>query len=298
MKNRTALILVELAVMLVVFALAAAACIGIFAWAQDASLESVQRDRAYLQLQTAAEVLKSAEQALEDKLFEINLGDAESLDMQHAKEAIEIQKKLIEALSSEADGQEIKANVSGVVSAIHTTAGNTAGAQTPVVSITVADRGYTLQIPVTVEQARQVSIGDTAEISNYWNGDVTATLENIINDPKNPTTSKILMFRLSGDGVEPGVNLTLSIGQRSANYDALVPNSAVRTDANGTFVLVVMSKPSPLGNRYVATRADVQVLASDDTTTAVSGLANGDFVITTSSVPIEAGDQVRLVDNG
>jgi len=246
----------------------------------------------------AAESLKLAEQALEDKLFEVNLGDAASLDMQHAKEAIDIQKKLIEALSAEADGQEIKANVSGVVSAIHTSAGNTAGAETPVISITVADRGYTLQIPVTMEQARQVSIGDTAEITNFWNGDITATLENIINDPKNPSSGRILMFRLSGDGVEPGTNLTLSIGQRSANYDALIPNSAVRTDANGSFVLVVVAKPSPLGNRYVATRADVQVLASDDTTSAVSGLANGDFVITTSSLPIEAGDQVRLVDNG
>ena len=246
----------------------------------------------------AAEALKLAEQALEDKLFEVNLGDAASLDMQHAKEAIDIQKKLIEALSAEADGQEIKANVSGVVSAIHTSAGNTAGAETPVISITVADRGYTLQIPVTMEQARQVSIGDTAEITNFWNGDITATLENIINDPKNPSSGRILMFRLSGDGVEPGTNLTLSIGQRSANYDALIPNSAVRTDANGSFVLVVVAKPSPLGNRYVATRADVQVLASDDTTSAVSGLANGDFVITTSSLPIEAGDQVRLVDNG
>lgn len=246
----------------------------------------------------AAEALKLAEQALEDKLFEVNLGDAASLDMQHAKEAIDIQKKLIEALSAEADGQEIKANVSGVVSAIHTSAGNTAGAETPVISITVADRGYTLQIPVTMEQARQVSIGDTAEITNFWNGDITATLENIINDPKNPSSGRILMFRLSGDGVEPGTNLTLSIGQRSANYDALIPNSAVRTDANGSFVLVVVAKPSPLGNRYVATRADVQVLSSDDTTSAVSGLANGDFVITTSSLPIEAGDQVRLVDNG
>lgn len=246
----------------------------------------------------AAETLKSAEQALEDKLFEVSLGDSASLDMQHAKEAIEIQKKLIEALSSEADGQEIKSNVSGIVSTIHTSAGNSAGAETPVISITVADRGYTLQIPVTMEQARQVTIGDTADITNFWNGNITATLENIINDSKNPSGGKVLMFRLSGDGIESGTNLTLSIGQRSANYDALIPNSAVRTDANGSFVLVVTAKSSPLGNRYVATRADVQVLASDDTTSAVSGLANGDFVITTSSMPIEAGDQVRLVDNG
>lgn len=245
----------------------------------------------------AAEALKIAEQALEDKVFETGLSDSASLDLQHAKDEVDQQKAVVEALSAESDGQEITANVSGVVSNIHVTAGNTAGAETPVVTITVADRGYTVRIPVTLEQARQVKIGDTAEITNFWNGNITATLENIINDPQNPSSSKLLMFRLSGDGIEPGTNLTLSIGQRSANYDALIPNSAVRTDANGSFVLVVTAKPSPLGNRYVATRADVQILASDDTMSAVSGLANGDFVITTSSVPIEAGNQVRLVDN-
>lgn len=247
---------------------------------------------------TAAESLKAAKQALEDALFDANLGDSGSLDLQHSRDAIEAQKKLVETLTADADGQEIKSTVAGVVSAINTSAGNTLGAETAAMSITIADRGYTLQISVTKEQARQVKIGDTADVTNYWSGDITATLENILNDPKNPQTNQILLFRLSGDGVEAGTNLTLSIGQRSANYDALIPNSAVRSDANGSFVLVVQSKASPLGNRYVATRADVQVLASDDTTSAVSGVVNGDFVITTSTTPIEAGDQVRLVDNG
>ena len=110
--------------------------------------------------------------------------------------------------------------------------------------------------------------------------------------------NKVLIFRIDGEGVEAGTNLTLSIGQRSANYDCLVPNSAVRSDSNGSFVLVVEAKSSPLGNRYVATRADIRVLASDDTTSAVSGLSNGDFVITTSNKPLEAGELVRLPDNG
>ena len=246
----------------------------------------------------AAATLKAAEEALEDRLFELSLSDSASLDVQKEKEAIEKQKELIEILSAEADGQDIYSTVSGVVEKIHTSAGNTVGAETPVLSITIADRGYTMQIPVTVEQARKVNIGDTAEITNYWYGNITATLENIINDPQNMNGGKILMFRLTGDEIQPGTNLTLSIGQRSANYDALVPNSAIRTDSNGKFVLVIVAKSSPLGNRYIATRADVQVLASDDTMSAVSGLAYGDFVITTSTVPIEAGNQVRLVDNG
>ena len=64
-----------------------------------------------------------------------------------------------------------------------------------------------------------------------------------------------------------------------------------------TFVLVVLAKSSPLGNRYIANRVDVQVLAQDDTTAAVSGLSAGDYVITTSSKPLEAGMQVNMVEN-
>lgn len=263
----------------------------------DAVLSQQAVVTGYQKASSAAATLKAAEEALEDAVFQAGLGDSSSLDMQAAREAIDEQKALVEELTKDADGQEITANVSGVVSAINVSAGGTAAAETPVISITVADRGFTLNIPVTNDQARQVRVGDTAEITNYYWSDITATLESIAADPSSQGQGKMLVFRITGD-VEAGTNLTLSIGQRSANYDCLVPNSAIRSDANGSFVLVVTSKSSPLGNRYVATRAEVQVLASDDTTSAVSGLANGDYVITTSSKPLEAGDMVRLPDNG
>ena len=247
---------------------------------------------------TAAETLKTAQQALEDKVFEASLGDSANLDLQNSKKAIEEQQKIVDELLANADGQEVKANVGGKISAINVTAGNSAGADTALATITVADRGYTVKIPVTADQAKKVTVGDVATISNYYNGDITATLENIANDPQNPGKGKLLVFRLTGEGVEAGSNITLSIGQKSATYDCLVPNSALRNDSNGDFVLVVQAKSTPLGNRYVATRVPVTILAQDDTKTAVSGLANGDFVITTSTAPIEAGAQVRLVDNG
>ena len=247
---------------------------------------------------TAAETLKTAQTALEDKVFETSLGDSANLDLQNSKKAIEEQQKVVDELMAQADGQEVTANVSGKVTAINVTAGNSAGADTALATLTVVDRGYTVKIAVTADQAKQVTIGDTATITNYYNGDITATLENIANDPQNPGKGKLLVFRLSGEGVEAGSNITLSIGQRSATYDTLVPNSALRNDANGDFVLVVTAKNTPLGNRYTATRVGVTVLAKDDTKSAVTGLSSGDFVITTSTAPIEAGTQVRLVDNG
>ena len=140
--------------------------------------------------------------------------------------------------------------------------------------------------------------GDPADVTNYyWGKEISAVLTQIVNDPQNPGKGKYLVFTVTGD-VSSGESLTLSVGQKSANYDAIVPTSAVRSDTNGSFVLVITAKNTPLGNRYTATRADVTVLAQDDTKTAVSGLAYGDFVITTSSKPLEAGMQVKMVENG
>lgn len=247
---------------------------------------------------TLASQVKSAKQALEDKIFEQSLSDGSSLDLEAAKKAIDEKKADIEKLTQNADETEVKAKVAGTVSNIAITAGSNANAETPLITLNLTDRGYTVKISVTNDQAKKVRVGDNAELVNYWyGGDIQATLENITNDPQNPGKGRLLVFRLTGD-VEPDTNLTLSIGQKSANYDCIVPNSAVRTDSNGTFVLAITVKSSPLGNRYTATRVDVQELAKDDTNTAVTGLSSGDFVITTSTKPIEAGTQVRLVDNG
>lgn len=246
---------------------------------------------------TLAEQVKSAKQALEDKIFEQGLADGSALDLEAAKKAIDKKKADIEKLTQNADEVEVKAKVGGTVSAINVTAGNNAGAETPLMTLNLTDRGYTVKISVTNDQAKKVRVGDSAELVNYWyGGDIQATLENITNDPSNPGKGRLLVFRLTGD-VEPDTNLTLSIGQKSANYDCIVPNSAIRTDSNGTFVLAIVAKSTPLRTRYTATRVDVQELAKDDTVTAVTGLSSGDFVITTSTKPIEAGTQVRLVEN-
>lgn len=262
--------------------------------AVDAQQDKVDR---LTSANSLAEQVKSAKQALEDKIFEQGLADGSALDLEAAKKAIDEKKADIEKLTQNADEVEVKAKVGGTVSAINVTAGNNAGAETPLMTLNLTDRGYTVKISVTNEQAKKVRVGDSAELVNYWyGGDIQATLENITNDPSNPGKARLLVFRLTGD-VEPDTNLTLSIGQKSANYDCIVPNSAIRTDSNGTFVLAIVAKSTPLRTRYTATRVDVQELAKDDTVTAVTGLSSGDFVITTSTKPIEAGTQVRLVEN-
>lgn len=72
MKNRTPLVLIELTVMLLIFSLAAGLCMQGFAWADTQSLEESQKDRAFLQLQNAAEQLKAGEDLPESLFFDEN----------------------------------------------------------------------------------------------------------------------------------------------------------------------------------------------------------------------------------
>ena len=246
----------------------------------------------------AVDTIAEKEQELEKALNGADIDkQLDNLGLQATRLQIQKQQELVDKYTSESIGTEITANVSGTISAINVSAGKETTPGQAMAVIEVVDRGYTIKIPVTNEQAQQVKVGDTAEVSNYyWGNSVTATLEGITADPDKPGQGRLLVFRVTGD-IEAGASLTLSIGQRSANYDAIIPKSALREDTNGSFVLVVTSKSTPLGNRYTATRVDVQVLAEDDTSAAVSGLSsNNDYVITTSSKPLEAGELVRMVD--
>ena len=250
------------------------------------------------ELQDAQAEIAEKEQELEKALNGADIDkQLDNLDLQATRLQIQKQQELVDKYTSESIGTEITANVSGTISAINVSAGKETTPGQAMAVIEVVDRGYTIKIPVTNEQAQQVKVGDTAEVSNYyWGNSVTATLEGITADPDKPGQGRLLVFRVTGD-IEAGANISLSIGQRSANYDAIIPKSALREDTNGSFVLVVTSKSTPLGNRYTATRVDVQVLAEDDTNAAVSGLSsNNDYVITTSSKPLEAGELVRMVD--
>ena len=219
------------------------------------------------------------------------------LDLSDLSRQIEEQKKKIEELSG-GEGNQVLAKVSGTVQSVECTAGDTVLKDNPLCVIEVPDMGYSMAVSVTSDQASRLHVGDSATISNYyWGREITATLSTIRVDPKDPQNKKMLTFDISGD-VSAGAELTVSIGQRSANYDWVVPKSALHSDSGGSFIYKVESKNSPLGNRYIARRVNVEILAQDDTSVAVTGdLGWGDYVITTSSAPVKNGDMVRLADN-
>lgn len=59
MKNKTSLLLIEQALLLLVFALASAICLQAFVWADVQSKENADRDRAMIEVQNAVEIAKA-----------------------------------------------------------------------------------------------------------------------------------------------------------------------------------------------------------------------------------------------
>lgn len=253
----------------------------------DMELEVTAKQRALEDLIIALDIAKQQNDNA-DKLAD--------LDVEAKKTEIAKQQKKVDKLKGKCELTEIKSEYSGVVRSVDVKPGDITVPDVPSAVIDIDSAGFTVKVTVDGEAANKVSIGTAAEVVNNWNGDATAVLSDIQNDVTGNSKNRVLVFDVTGD-VDSGTYIDLSIPCGSDDYNAIVPKSAVFEDAGGKFVLTVVSKSSPLGNRYYAERVDVTVVASDETASAVIGGINyGDYVITASSKPVSPGDQVRMKD--
>lgn len=265
----------------------------------DMPISSVSDAVSYDQLVADVE---QKQRALEGLISDLNKAKREgdnasalsNLELAAQKKEIDRAKEELEKLKKKNDVSEIKSKYSGVVSSINIKPGETTVPDSPLAIIDLSDEGFTMTINIDAEKAKKVKKGAKAEILNNWGGDVEAVVSEIKNSSQAGSREKSVKLTISGD-VTSGEGLEIAIPCGSASYDAIVPRSAVQDDNEGKYVLTVRSKSSPLGNRYYAEKVKVEVLASDDNSCAVSGsIANGDYVITAASKPVDPGDQVRM----
>lgn len=247
-----------------------------------------------LKLADANLELTKAKEAQSQLLTDIS----KTLDLTNQNSIIRDQQEKVAKLREKATGAVITSPVTGTILTVTKTAGESTTAAEALATIQVTGKPMTMNFAVTAEQAKKVKIGDQATLQNAWyySDNTKITLTKIANDPNNPGRSKLLMFNVEGE-VSNGESLSVSLGQRSREFQLVVPNSAVREDNRGKFIYIIEEKGTPFGNRYKAKRIDVEVVASDDNNTAIE--ANMDawvYVITTSNKPIESGQQVRLSD--
>lgn len=220
---------------------------------------------------------------------------SEAMDNEAAVKEIDDQKEKLDKLKKSDDLTEVKASEDGVVAEVTAKEGDTVTPDAPLAKLQLKDSGYIVKVTITKAQSKLIRVGDEAKIENIWDDSVSSTVKNISVDTENPNQNMIVTFEVKGD-VSVGQTLAFSVGEKKNRYDAVVPNNAIREDSKGKFVLVLKVKGTPLGNRYTVKRADVEVQASDDSSSGVTGgVYEYDDVITNSSKPLENGMQVRLV---
>ncbi len=254
-------------------------------------------DEILKQIETAESTIKDLEAQLEitkatetqsDKTTEFERAD-------QLKQLAELEAK-IEEYKNAPETTNVNAPIAGRIVSIDVVPGDTVTSGQTVAHIEIADKGYICEISMAAEEARKIQVGAECSISNsWWYSDISASVTQIRSDPQSQGKNRIIVITVNGDVYE-GQNLSFTIGDRNQSYDCVLPNSAIREDNDGKFVLTVTSKKTPLGVRYTAVRTNIEVIASDDTNSAVSGLYGSEFVITNATSPISDKQQVRLAE--
>ncbi len=255
-------------------------------------------DSAKSALQSAQDSLASMQGTAADTAEQNTYDDAvNKLEVKAQEEELQAAKEKVEALEKKAAKSDVVSRYDGLVKEVSVAAGDKTEADTPLVVVELTEKGYLMNATVTKDQAKTLHEGLQAEITNLWESGITLTLTSIAADKNDPANSRKLTFAVQGDDVAVGQQLSFSVGDKNATFDVVVPSSAVHSDADGSFVYTVVAKQSPLSTRYSVKKTSVTVLASDEKNSAISGdVTTGDFVVTTSTVPLEAGTQIRIAE--
>ncbi len=265
---------------------------------QSSNQDATSVSAAQSALQSAKDNLASLQATAKDTEDTNAYNDSVAqLDLAAKEQEVKDAEAKVKALEEKTSAASIKSRYAGVVTEVNVAAGDTTTADTPLMVVELTEKGYTLKATVTKEQARTLKEGLQAEITNLWDSGITMTLTSITSDKNDPANSRVLTFAVTGDDVSVGQSLSFSVGDKNSSYDLVIPSAAIHTDADGSFVYTVQVKSSPLGNRYTVRKKTVTIVASDDNNSAVSGdLSADDFVITTATVPLEVGTQVRIAE--
>jgi multidrug efflux pump subunit AcrA (membrane-fusion protein) len=236
----------------------------------------VQRQKELNDKQASYEKQK-AQNELDEQINKMNL--------ENMKREITQQEALVKRLQEKAVNGVITAPVTGVIMNLTYVTGEKTNAGAVVAEIEISEKGYTMSFTVTIEQSRRLSVGQVAEVQYYYGSNAPyAEISAIKTDYNNPRGSRIVELEVRGDNIYPGQTMYVALGETGREYESVVPNSAIHEDNKGKFVYIVEAKNTPIGNRYIARRADIQVIASDDSSSAISGVnAYANYIITTSS---------------
>jgi len=268
-------------------------------------------------VESAAEAVKMAQRSYDDAVKALDKQKKDdgiqdildSMDDEDAKKAIVDAQKKVDDLTKILTATTVTAPISGRISQINVSSDSETIKGDVMIVIDDVSQGFKVSLTFTVEQVTQgqMVVGMGAREQNSWGGEEDdAFIVSIKPDPSNPKENRLVTFKLNSDPEYggwyfAGQQVTLTLNNRSQNYECIIPLSAVHIESGKTFVYILKTKNSPLGDRYIAVQVPVTILAQDDAGAAINPDALGEYgsaVITeTNDKSFQSGDQVRLAED-
>jgi len=267
--------------------------------AYDAAKEELTEIQALeSDVSAAKDALESAEEAKEVADVAVNdaLGDVtEQMQREDAVMTLLLLEIAEADVTYNEDGTfSVYAETAGTVSMIYASVGDSVATTDVLIDFVQANSTYSVSFNTSAQKANQLKVGSEAEVINADATAILKSIRNTTNTDSGNLNEKKLTFTVTGD-VTDGQTLALKMNESSQKYEYTIPSNAVNEDSDGTFLWIVQTKSTPLGNRCYAKKVAVEVVADDGTNAAINGdISTDTYVICLCTEALANGDMVRM----
>lgn len=152
---------------------------------------------------------------------------------------------------------------------------------------------------LTQEQADVIKAGDIVSLQ-FQNGRIKEEDRPITTVRKTGGETYEAVAAVTADGLSPGDSGTLEMSSQSGTYACCVPLSAIYSDGNKDYVLLIRDTDTILGTELSVVRKDVIVVDKNESMAALKddSLGAEDRIVVSSNKTVEPGDKVRLFEEG
>ena len=213
-----------------------------------------------------------------------------------AKSELEILKKQL----VQAQNNQVVAEKDGVIIAINVEQGKLIYKNDILMQISGVPDAYKLEFTIDERKLEQLSVQSSVEIKVKGIAEVLpGEITTIVVDEKDKAGGYKATIAMK-DTLYPLANkrADITIKNESEVYPVVVPNSALRKDVNGYYILVLKEETNVMGQIFKAHRVNITLIDSDQSLSAIKGLTYMEPIIIASTTPIDYGSRVKYEENG
>lgn len=157
--------------------------------------------------------------------------------------------------------------------------------------------GWNFTAPLNEEQMQQIKVGDTVALK-FQNGTVQEEDCPVLAVSKTAEGTYETVVKVTENGLSLGEIGTLEITAQTVQYPCSVPLSALYTENNKDYILLIREQNTILGTELRVVKREVTVRDKNESAAALddSALGTEDQFVVYSNKAVVPGDKVRLLE--